>query len=167
MVEGDTLVLIGETHGELGASIYLREVLGREDGAPPPVDLALEKKTGDFVRDLIEVGELTCVHDLSDGGLIGAAADMALASDCGIELDATSHAHAHVFLFAEDQARYLVAVPDAAALIEQALSAGLHASVVGHATGTDFASGDLFRLPLAHLREMHEAWMPAYMEGRA
>ena len=119
------------------------------------------------MRDRIEAGELTCVHDLSDGGLIGAAADMALASDCGVELDATSATHAHIFLFGEDQARYLVAVSDAAALIEQAQSAGLHASVVGRAAGTDFASGDLFRIPLAHLREMHEAWMPAYMDGRA
>ncbi|RZJ25260.1 MAG: phosphoribosylformylglycinamidine synthase subunit PurL, partial [Brevundimonas sp.] len=109
-VEGDVLVLIGETHGELGSSIYLREVLGREDGAPPPVDLKLERKTGDFVRGLIETGDLTCVHDLSDGGLVGAAADIALASDVGVELDASSAAHAHPFLFGEDQARYLVAV---------------------------------------------------------
>jgi hypothetical protein len=56
VAEGDVLVLIGETHGELGASIYLREILGREDGAPPPVDLAVERKTGDFVRSLIETG---------------------------------------------------------------------------------------------------------------
>ena len=74
-VDGDTLVLLGATRGELGASIYLREVQGREDGAPPPVDLELERVTGDFVRGLIEAGDLTCVHDLSDGGLIGAAAD--------------------------------------------------------------------------------------------
>jgi phosphoribosylformylglycinamidine synthase II len=171
MVEGDVLVLIGETHGELGASIYLREVLGREDGAPPPVDLALERRTGDFVRGLIEAGDLTCVHDLSDGGLIGAAADMALASDCGVELDATSHAHAHVLLFAEDQARYLTAVADPVDLIARAQAAGLHASVVGRAKGTDFASagekGELFRIPLAHLREMHESWLPAWIEGRA
>jgi phosphoribosylformylglycinamidine synthase subunit PurL len=171
MVEGDVLVLIGETHGELGASIYLREVLGREDGAPPPVDLALERRTGDFVRGLIEAGDLTCVHDLSDGGLIGAAADMALASDCGVELDATSHAHAHVLLFAEDQARYLTAVADPVDLIARAQAAGLHASVVGRAKGTDFASagekGELFRIPLAHLREMHESWLPARIEGRA
>ena len=169
MAEGETLVLIGETRGELGASLYLREVLGREDGAPPPVDLALEKKTGDFVRDRIEAGELTCVHDLSDGGLIGAAADMALASDCGVELDATSPEHAHVLLFAEDQARYLVAVSDPSALIEKAQAAGLHASVVGTAKGEDFASGapgaDLFRIPLDHLREMHEGWMPNWIEG--
>ncbi|MFN7360324.1 MAG: phosphoribosylformylglycinamidine synthase subunit PurL, partial [Brevundimonas sp.] len=140
MAEGDTLVLIGQTAGELGASMYLREVLGREDGAPPPVDLALERKTGDFVRGLIEGGELTVVHDLSDGGLIGAAADMALASDCGVVLDASSAAHAHVLLFAEDQARYLVATAAPQTILDAAREAGLHASVVGHAVGTDFAS---------------------------
>ncbi|MBB5746922.1 phosphoribosylformylglycinamidine synthase subunit PurL [Brevundimonas variabilis] len=164
MAEGDTLILIGETRGELGASIYLREVLGREDGAPPPVDLALERKTGDFVRDLIETGRLTCVHDLSDGGLIGAVADMALASDCGVEMNPTSAEHAHIFMFGEDQARYLVAVPNPVEIIAAAQEAGLHASVVGHATGRDLASGDLFRLPLAHLREMHESWMPNWIE---
>ncbi|RZJ01533.1 MAG: phosphoribosylformylglycinamidine synthase subunit PurL [Brevundimonas sp.] len=164
-VEGDVLVLIGETHGELGSSIYLREVLGREDGAPPPVDLKLERKTGDFVRGLIEAGDLTCVHDLSDGGLIGAAADIALASDVGVELDATSPTHAHLFLFGEDQARYLVAVSDPSEVIAKAQAEGLHASVVGRAKGRDFASGDLFRLPLDHLREMHEGWMPAWISG--
>ena len=171
MAEGDTLVLIGQTAGELGASLYLREVLGREDGAPPPVDLALERKTGDFVRGLIEGGELTVVHDLSDGGLIGAAADIALASDCGVVLDASSAAHAHVLLFAEDQARYLVATAAPQTILDAAREAGLHASVVGHAVGTDFASagpkGELFRIPLAHLREMHEGWMPAWMDGQA
>jgi phosphoribosylformylglycinamidine synthase len=171
MAEGDTLVLIGQTAGELGASLYLREVLGREDGAPPPVDLALERKTGDFVRGLIEGGELTVVHDLSDGGLVGAAADIALASDCGVVLDASSAAHAHVLLFAEDQARYLVATAAPQAILDAAREAGLHASVVGHAVGADFASagpkGELFRIPLAHLREMHEGWMPAWMDGQA
>jgi phosphoribosylformylglycinamidine synthase len=165
MAEGDTLVLIGETVGELGASIYLREVLGREDGAPPPVDLALEKKTGDFVRGMIEAGRLTCVHDLSDGGLVGAAADLALASDVGVVLDATSATHAHVLLFGEDQARYLVAVPNPQEVLAAAREAGLHASVVGHARGDAFASTDLFSIPLKHLREIHEGWMPAWIEG--
>ena len=171
MAEGDALVLIGQTQGELGASIYLREVLGREDGAPPPVDLKLEKKTGDFVRDRIEAGELTVVHDLSDGGLIGAAADLVLASDVGVTLDASSAAHAHIFLFAEDQARYLVAVPDADAIIAKAREAGLHASVVGHAGGAAFASkgdkGELFSIPVAHLREWHEGWMPGWLGDAA
>ena len=171
MVEGDVLVLIGETRGELGSSLYLREVLGREDGAPPPVDLALERKTGDFVREQIEAGALTCVHDLSDGGLIGAAADIALASDCGVELNGGPDAHAHARLFGEDQARYLVAVADPTEIIAAAQAVGLSASVVGHARGRDFTSvgpaGDLFRLPLDHLREMHESWMPTWIEGHA
>ena len=165
MEAGDSLVLIGETQGELGASIYLREVLGREDGAPPPVDLKLERKTGDFVRAMIEGGRLTCVHDLSDGGLIGAAADLALASDVGVVLDASSATHAHVLLFAEDQARYLVAVPNPQDVLAAAREAGLHASVVGQAKGEAFASTDLFSISLKHLREIHEGWMPGWIEG--
>jgi len=164
MAEGDVLVLIGETVGELGASLYLREVLGREDGAPPPVDLALERKTGDFVRGLIEAGALTVVHDLSDGGLIGAAADLALASDVGVTLDATSATHAHILLFGEDQARYLIAAPNPDDILAAAREAGLHASVVGRAVGHDFASTGLFSIPLDHLREWHEGWLPHWIE---
>ncbi|MDB5443791.1 MAG: phosphoribosylformylglycinamidine synthase, partial [Phenylobacterium sp.] len=83
MKPGDALVLIGETRGELGASMYLREILGREDGAPPPVDLPAERRHGDFVRGAILSGQVQVVHDLSDGGLIAAAAEMALASGVG------------------------------------------------------------------------------------
>src|SRR5471030_2584560 len=90
MQGGDTLLLIGVSHGELGSSLYLRELLGREDGAPPPVDLAAERRNGDFVRGLIRWGAVRTVHDLSDGGLAMAAAEMALASNRGLTLDATS-----------------------------------------------------------------------------
>ena len=68
--EGDTILLIGETKGHLGQSLYLREIEGREDGAAPPVDLAAEKRNGDFVRGLIEAGRVDTVHDCSDGGLL-------------------------------------------------------------------------------------------------
>jgi phosphoribosylformylglycinamidine synthase len=164
MKAGDTLVLLGANAGELGASIYLREVLGREDGAPPPVDLALERRTGDFVRGLIKSRQVTVVHDLSDGGLIVAAADMALASNVGLTLDATSPDNAHPFLFGEDQARYLIATADPESLLKDAADAGLHASVVGQAGGEAFASKQgLFSIPMATLRTAHEAWMPGYM----
>ena len=164
MKPGDALVLIGETHGEIGSSLYLRELFGREEGAPPPVDLALERKTGDFVRGLIRAGEAAVVHDLSDGGLVGAAADMALAADVGVTLNATSHEHAHFYLFGEDQARYLIATPDPDALIAKAGAAGLHASVAGQAGGDAFASAaGLFSVPLQVLRDAHEGWMPGFM----
>jgi phosphoribosylformylglycinamidine synthase len=163
MKAGDTLVLIGDTAGELGASMYLREVLGREDGAPPPVDLALERKTGDLVRRLIVGGQLSVVHDLSDGGLIAAVAEMALASGVGASLRMNSKAHAHILLFGEDQARYLVATSDPDTILAAAGEAGVHASVVGRAGGEALSAPGLFDLPLALLREAHEGWMPAYM----
>ena len=106
---------------------------------------------------------MTVVHDLSDGGLIIAAADMALASNVGVTLDATSPGNAHPFLFGEDQARYLIATDAPEALLKAAADAGLHAGVVGQAGGDAFASRDLFSIPLARLRAVHEDWMPAFM----
>jgi len=160
---GDTLILLGVSHGELGASLYLREVLGREDGAPPPVDLAAELKAGTLVRALIRDRAVRAVHDLSDGGLVIAAAELALASDVGLTLDATSAAHAHPFLFGEDQGRYLVATRAPEAVIAEALAAGVNAAGVGSVGGDAFSSTGLFAIPLAQLRAAHEGWMPAFM----
>src|SRR5690606_19245491 len=165
LAEGDTLVLIGESHGELGQSLYLRELFGREEGAPPPVDLAAERRNGEFVRGLIQAGEVTVCHDLSDGGLVCAAAEMALASDTGVTLNATSEKNAHPYLFGEDQARYLVATTDPDGLLARAREAGVHAIVAGQAGGDRFASPGLFDIALAELRAAHEGWMPAWMEG--
>jgi phosphoribosylformylglycinamidine synthase len=66
---GEAILLIGDTQGWLGQSVYLRDVCGREEGAPPPVDLAAEKRNGDVVRGMIHAGTATAVHDISDGGL--------------------------------------------------------------------------------------------------
>ncbi|HYG25574.1 MAG TPA: AIR synthase-related protein, partial [Caulobacteraceae bacterium] len=163
LTDGDVLVLIGDNHGELGASLYLREVLGREDGAPPPVDLTAERRNGDFVRGLIKSRQVTAVHDLSDGGVVVGAAEMALASNIGVTLIATSEAHAHPFLFGEDQGRYLVATKDPDTLLAAAQAAGVHALVAGEAGGEAFASRELFSVPLAQLRDTHEGWLPGYM----
>ena len=165
MKAGDALLVIGSSHGELGSSLYLRELFGREDGAPPPVDLQFERRNGDFVRGLIRAGQVSAVHDLSDGGLAIAAAEMALASDVGVELSPTSLAHAHGFLFGEDQGRYLIATPEPAPIIAAARAAGLNVALTGQAGGTDFACHTLFRIPLAQLRAVNEDWMPAYMAG--
>ena len=160
---GDVLVLLGETRGELGASMYLREILGREDGAPPAVDLARERRTGDFVRDMIEGEQIAVVHDLSDGGLIAAAAEIALASGVGITLELQGVLPPQAELFGEDQARYLVAAADADPLLAVAKAAGIPARRVGVAGGADLAVADLFELPLEQLKDAYEGWMPAYM----
>jgi phosphoribosylformylglycinamidine synthase len=163
----DVLVLIGETHGEMGSSLYLRELSGREEGAPPPVDLAVERRNGDFVRGLIRSGQITVCHDLSDGGLACAAAEMALASRVGVVLNANSHRHAHFYLFGEDQGRYLIATRDPDVVIQAAHAAGVHASVAGHAGGDSFASEGLFSIELKALKAANEGWLPAYMSGPA
>jgi len=158
---GETLVLIGETRGELGASMYLREILAREDGAPPPVDLAVERRNGDLVRSLIAAGKAATVHDLSDGGLIAAACEMALASNTGVRL--TVEGTPHAMLFGEDQARYLIGTAQPDAILAAAKAAGVPAAVVGRAEGGAIAVDGLFSLPLGDLRQAHEGWMPAYM----
>ncbi len=165
--DGDMLILIGDNHGELGASLYLRELLGREDGAPPPVDLVAERRNGDFVRGLIHGKLITACHDLSDGGLVIAAAEMALASSIGVTLSASSGAHAHPFLFGEDQGRYLVATRDAARVLADAGAAGVHAIVAGEAGGEAFASKELFSIAMPALRAANEHWMPDYMAAKA
>src|SRR5580698_7216655 len=137
MKAGDALLVVGASHGELGASLYLRELLGREDGAPPPVDLAFERRNGDFVRGLIRRGSVSAVHDLSDGGLAIAAAEMALASGVGLELSPTSLTHAHAFLFGEDQGRYLIATSDPDPIITAGRQAGLNIALAGQAGGSE------------------------------
>jgi phosphoribosylformylglycinamidine synthase II len=165
MKAGDALILIGETAGHLGAGLYLREILGREEGAPPPVDLAAERRNGDFVRQLIVSGACRTVHDLSDAGLLAAAAEMALASRVGATLDAQDRIPAHAWMLGEDQARYLIAVPagKAEAILASARHAGVPAGAVGQAGGANFAADGLFDIRLDVLREANERWMPEFM----
>src|SRR5688500_16338494 len=73
---GDVLVLIGLRGGHLGQSLWLRELHGRRDGPPPPVDPQAERLTGEFVRDQVRSGALTAVHDVADGGIAVAIAEM-------------------------------------------------------------------------------------------
>ncbi|MEI7597938.1 MAG: phosphoribosylformylglycinamidine synthase subunit PurL [Aestuariivirga sp.] len=160
----DVILLVGGHGSHLGQSIYLREVLGKEEGAPPPVDLALEKKNGDFVRGLIRAGHVSAVHDVSDGGLGLAVIEMAMASGLGANLVSVSHEQ-H---FGEDQARYVVTTSpnNAAVLLAEAAKAGVAVVAVGTVTAEatlKIASG--LSISVADLRVAHECWFPAYMAG--
>ena len=118
--DGDTLILIGETQGHLGQSALLAEVFDREDGDAPYVDLVAERKAGDALRAAKAAGLISAAHDLSDGGLAIAAADMALAAGLGVTLTGEGAG----WFFGEDQARYLVACDAAKADALIALLAG-------------------------------------------
>ncbi len=167
----DALVLVGETRGHLGASLYLREIAGSEDGAAPEVDLAAERRNGDFVRTLIQSGRVTTCHDVADGGVYVAVAEMAMAAagkgqlvgaDLTIPEDAGPQ---HGFLFGEDQARYVLAVEPlvARAILKEAQSAGVPATVIGHTGGDSLTVEGDWPISVSELRAAHEAWLPDFM----
>jgi len=166
---GMELVLVGETAGHLGQSLWLRELCGREDGPPPPVDLAAERLHGDFVRDAIRRGEVAACHDASDGGLLVAIAEMALAGGVGATLAEDAVAPgvaAHAFWFGEDQARYVLASAHADALLGHAAAAGVPARRIGCAgdageAGLTLPGGVL--ISLSSLRAAHERFFPEWM----
>jgi phosphoribosylformylglycinamidine synthase len=163
---GEKILLVGETEGWLGQSIYLREILGREEGAPPPVDLAKEKAHGDFVRALIVGGLVSAAHDLSDGGLAVALAEMAMARGVGAKVAAPAADSAAIW-FGEDQGRYLLTAPGEHAdeILTLAAKAGVPVAVIGETGGDVLALGGASPVLVRELLEAHENWMPAYMAG--
>jgi phosphoribosylformylglycinamidine synthase subunit PurL len=165
--EGEAILVIGETRGWLGQSLYLRDICGREDGAPPPVDLAAERRDGDFVRDLIRSGLVTAVHDVSDGGLLVALAEMAMASGIGAVAEAPAGLPPHAFWFGEDQARYVVTAKDARGVSERAKAAGVPLLDLGATGGTVLALDGERPLRVDEIKRRFEAWLPAYMAGAA
>ena len=160
------IVAIGATAGHLGQSLFLRDVLGTPGGPPPPVDLEIERRNGLFVRGLIEAGGVEVCHDISDGGLLVAVAEMALASGIGAEIAPPPDTDPLAWLFGEDQGRYLVAVPDAALLLAAAAASGVPAAAIGRSAGAALTVSGHGRISLGRLGEAHEAWFPRFMEGR-
>ncbi len=149
--EGDTIWLVGGHGTHLGQSLWLREILGREDGAAPAVDLASERQSADFIRTLIAQGKAHAVHDLSDGGLVVALAEMALAANKGIAArTAMGTTWTIAEAFGEDQGRYLVASDEE---IEGAVP-------VGTVTGRT-----VHGIALQDLRAAHEGFFPTLMAG--
>ena len=157
---------IGREAGHLGQSLYQLIITGKVEGAPPPVDLADEIKAGNLVRSLIREGKVGAVHDVSDGGLLMAVAEMALAGGIGVQLfPYEGRLPQHAAWFGEDQGRYVLATDPALAeeIIERARLLALPARVVGRVGGEGLSLKDEAVVGLADLRAAHEAWLPCYM----
>jgi phosphoribosylformylglycinamidine synthase II len=162
---GEAIVLVGETKGHLGRSMLLRLLGGRDAGPPPPVDLAAERRNGDFVRGLIRAGRVTACHDLSDGGLLVAVAEMALAGGIGATVDVPEGLPPLAWLFGEDQGRYIVTAADGAAIVAIAKAGGVPAAVVGSTGGAVLTLSGANSISVADLRSAHEGWLPAFMNA--
>lgn len=161
--EGDVIIRIGDMYGHLGSSLYLREIEGVEDGAPPEIDLELEKKNGDFVRLLIDKGLLTACHDVSDGGQLVAIAEMAMAGNLGAELDiAVDYARA----FGEDQARYIITATHHMAenILKKAPKHGVTATAIGE-IGGDSLIIDEAEVKVSELKKIHANFLGDWVKS--
>ncbi len=168
--EGETILLFGAPPAWgtcLGQSIWLRDIADRADGAPPPVDLDHERRVGDTVRQAIREGLVTAVHDLSDGGLAVAIAEMAIASGIGATLDQPPGDAPTASLFGEDQGRYLATAraDDIGALRDLAEKDGIDLVTIGTTGGSALTLGRSGPISVAKLAEAHANWFPAYMAG--
>ncbi len=155
--EGEAIFVIGDNNGHLGQSLWLREVHGREDGPPPPVDLTKEKAHAAFIRTLVAEGKVSAVHDVSDGGLLVAVAEMAMAGNIGATLEEIGD---HFTAFGEDQARYVVT----SSVADSIQAAGIPMTRIG-TTGGDALVLHGKSIAIADLRSAHEGFFPSMMDG--
>ncbi len=175
--EGDAIYLIAPefwarpdpTRSHLGKSLWLAEVHGRDEGRAPPVDLAAERGAGQIVRRLIGEGLLSAVHDLSDGGLAVALAEMAMSGRIGAEVSASDAYTAAQWWFGEDQARYVITVsPEQAEAFNRMVAAGPEipeAEMVGFRRIGTVGGDSLLGVPVADLREANERFFREWMEA--
>ncbi|GAB5471641.1 MAG: phosphoribosylformylglycinamidine synthase subunit PurL [Rhodospirillales bacterium] len=164
-----SLILLGKTEGHLGQSLYLRDCCGQAVGPPPPVDLEAERRTAKLLRKLMREGLVQACHDLSDGGLAVAAAEMALAGRIGIALEGPEDEALSLvaWLFGEDQGRYLIATERPKKVLKKAAKKSLPAALVGTIGGEALILPGGGAISLANLSARHESWLPGYMDGRS
>ena len=152
--------------GWLGESIYAAHHGVTAIYAPPPVDLDAEKRTGDLLRQLIAEKLVTAAHDISDGGLGVAVAEMSLHTSFGVHITLPASGNIHGWAFGEDQARYVVTTPDAESLIAAAKSAAIPIARIGTVTAqAELQFGDHDTISVKTLRSLSEGCLPALMAG--
>ncbi|MBT4041284.1 MAG: phosphoribosylformylglycinamidine synthase II, partial [Rhodospirillales bacterium] len=171
---GEFIVLIGDNFGHIGQSIYLSLATDvQKIYTPPALNLHRERRNGDFVREQILDGAVTACHDISDGGLLVAIAEMALAGNigCKVEPNMVHECPLNDWLFGEDQARYIVTTSEegAGTLIAAARNADVSALIIGETGGNAIVINQEMtqrgNISLDDLRDVHEGWLPSYMAG--
>ena len=166
---GLTLVVIGQSphvdDGWLGVSLYARNMAGAPDAAPPPVDLEAELRNGLFVQRQIATGLVSAAHDISDGGLAVAIAEMCIAGGLGASIDVPDTGNIVGWAFGEDQARYVVATSAPDELLAAAHDAGVPAAAIGSTrTEAELQFGNENAISVDGISKMVEATIPTLMQ---
>ena len=109
--EQSNLILIGKTFGHIEQSCFLKEIYSLDEGLPPEINLLNEKNNGECVLKLIEKKLVLSAHDVSDGGLLIALAEMAMSSNYGAKIKKPKNlTNLFKYFFGEDQARYILEI---------------------------------------------------------
>ncbi|MGB0969688.1 MAG: phosphoribosylformylglycinamidine synthase subunit PurL [Mycobacterium sp.] len=112
---GETLILLGDTRDEFDGSIWAKVTADHLGGLPPAVNLERERLLAEILTAASRDGLVSAAHDLSEGGLIQAVIEAALAGETGCRIvlpeACEDGAAAFVYLFSESSGRVLVAVP--------------------------------------------------------
>ena len=161
----EIIIVIGETVGWLGCSLYQRQFTDKSVGAPPPVNLNDERKNGDLIRKLIADNYFTSCHDVSDGGIAIAIAEMAIEGEIAAKIDFKPTIPLHSWAFGEDQGRYIVTtkMPDKVQL--QASKVGVKSVAIGVTCSTTLTLPGTRPISIEELRNCHRSWFPEYMSG--
>ena len=156
-----------QNDGWLGASLYAAHHGITAIYAPPPINLDAEQQTGKLLAQMIASGTVTAAHDISDGGLAVAIAEMCMHSSFGAHITPPTDGHPHGWAFGEDQARYVVTSADCAALTKTAQKAGIAITKIGTVTSkTQLQFGDDDTICIQELKNVSEACLPALMAGQ-
>jgi len=167
--EGDVIILIGETHDDIGGSEYLKLIHGKICGDAPPIDLQHEKNVQDAVRDLIVTGIVKSCHDLSEGGIAVALAECCITDrenqiGCSVEIE--SSLRPDIMLFSESQSRFFISVAaeDADAALSSLKKAGIVATKIGAVGGDRVKINSLIDCSLADLSKAYFSTLHDYMD---
>ena len=161
------LFLVGTHATHLSRSLYEREILGEDAGPPPPVDLLMEQARGEFVLAAIRSEYAALCHDISDGGLAVALAEICMASGMGATIDWEMPYYTHAALFGEDQARYIMAVDEEWADMFAANSEGSGVSFcrIGTLGGEKLVIGELIDLEVSEMKKVNEDALPEFINA--
>ncbi|MDO3126965.1 phosphoribosylformylglycinamidine synthase subunit PurL [Mycobacteroides abscessus subsp. bolletii] len=161
---GETLILLGDTADEFDGSIWAQVAHDHLGGTPPKVDLAREQLLVQVLTAASRDGLVSAAHDLSEGGLIQAVVESALAGETGCRLLLPEGADPFVALFSESAGRVLVAVPRTEesrfmSMCEARQLPAVRIGVVDQGSDSVEVQGQ-FSVTLAELREIHEGVLP-------
>lgn len=165
--EGDVLIYIGADRKGLGATEYLKVIHGLTTGDSPELDIDFEVKLQNALLEAIQSGLITAAHDISDGGLSIALAEMCIFGKMGATVDlSVVGGNTHEVLFSEAQSGIVISVD--AANFDQVMThfedADIPAYKLGEAGGYDLLISGLDALEVAEMASIHDSVIPNAMD---